>query len=92
MVFAFTPPLFTCMYLLKSFLFCVYDVCCFTLFQTYDVKIGPIETTPTFGQPSKDTHFLRDDEVSVDQPLQTVFVDSPAKLRQTADGMYSVCK
>ncbi|XP_056000269.1 uncharacterized protein LOC125657201 isoform X3 [Ostrea edulis] len=56
-----------------------------SLTKTYDVKKGPIETTPTFGQPSKDTHFLRDDDVSVDQPLQTVFVDSPAKLRQTAD-------
>lgn len=66
----------------------IYSTCSYVLFQTYDVKKGPIETTPTFGQPSKDTHFLRDDDVSVDQPLQTVFVDSPAKLRQTADGVY----
>ena len=57
--------------------------------QTYDVKRGPLETTPTFGLPSRDTHFLRDDEVSVDKPLETVFVDSPAKHGQTDNGVYS---
>lgn len=54
--------------------------------QTYNVKKGPLATTPTFGLPSKDTHFLRDDEVSVDKPLETVFVDSPAKVRMTVNG------
>lgn len=54
--------------------------------QTYDVKKGPLATTPTFGLASKDTHFLRDDEVSVDKPLETVFVDSPAKVRMTGNG------
>ena len=58
--------------------------------QTYDVKRGPLETTPTFGLPSRDTHFLRDDEVSVDKPLETVFVDSPAKHGQTDNGLYSL--
>lgn len=53
--------------------------------KTYNVKKGPLATTPTFGLPSKDTHFLRDDEVSVDKPLETVFVDSPAKVRMTAN-------
>ncbi|XP_078340147.1 uncharacterized protein LOC111109171 isoform X3 [Crassostrea virginica] len=53
------------------------------LAKTYDVKRGPLETTPTFGLPSRDTHFLRDDEVSVDKPLETVFMDSPAKHGQT---------
>lgn len=53
--------------------------------KTYNVKKGPLATTPTFGLPSKDTHFLRDDEVSVDKPLETVFVDSLAKVRMTAN-------
>lgn len=47
---------------------------------------GPLATTPTFGLASKDTHFLRDEEVSVDKPLETVFVDSPAKVRMTGNG------
>ncbi|XP_065937369.1 nuclear protein MDM1 isoform X4 [Magallana gigas] len=55
------------------------------LAKTYDVKKGPLATTPTFGLASKDTHFLRDDEVSVDKPLETVFVDSPAKVRMTGN-------
>lgn len=63
---------------------CINQVCLHT--QTYNVKKGPLATTPTFGLPSKDTHFLRDDEVSVDKPLETVFVDSPAKVRMTANG------
>ncbi|XP_061187580.1 nuclear protein MDM1-like isoform X2 [Saccostrea echinata] len=45
----------------------------------------PISTSPTFGLPSKDTHILRDDEVSVDKPLETVFVDSPAKIKPTIE-------
>ncbi|XP_069140826.1 nuclear protein MDM1-like [Argopecten irradians] len=51
--------------------------------QTYtkpvNVNQGPIQATPTFGMPSRDTHFLRDDEVSCDQQLLTSFVHSPLK-------------
>ncbi|XP_033745457.1 nuclear protein MDM1-like isoform X2 [Pecten maximus] len=51
--------------------------------QTYtkpvDVNRGPIQPTPTFGMPSRDTHYLRDDEVSCDLPLQTSYVHSPLK-------------
>ncbi|XP_060067868.1 nuclear protein MDM1-like [Ylistrum balloti] len=51
--------------------------------QTYtkpvDVSKGPIDPTPTFGMPSRDTHYLRDDDMSCDQPLQTNYVHSPLK-------------
>ncbi|KAK3103330.1 hypothetical protein FSP39_018545 [Pinctada imbricata] len=47
--------------------------------KTYNVRHGTLSATPTFGSPSKDTHFLRDDDASVDRPLQTTFVDTPIK-------------
>ncbi|XP_071081745.1 nuclear protein MDM1-like isoform X2 [Haliotis cracherodii] len=45
--------------------------------KTYN--LNRLLTTPTFGQPSHDTHALRDDAASVDQPLRTTYVFTPAE-------------
>ncbi|XP_046564745.1 nuclear protein MDM1-like isoform X2 [Haliotis rubra] len=45
--------------------------------KTYN--LNRLLTTPTFGQPSHDTHMLRDDDASVDQPLKTTYVYTPAE-------------
>ncbi|OWF51431.1 nuclear protein MDM1-like isoform X2 [Mizuhopecten yessoensis] len=50
-----------------------------TFAKQIDVNQGRIGPTPTFGMPSRDTHYLRDDQVSCDQPLQTSYVHSPLK-------------
>ncbi|XP_067684060.1 nuclear protein MDM1-like isoform X1 [Haliotis asinina] len=44
--------------------------------KTYN--LNRLLTTPTFGQPSHDTHMLRDDDASVDQPLKTTYMFTPA--------------
>ncbi|KAJ8301554.1 hypothetical protein KUTeg_020541 [Tegillarca granosa] len=51
----------------------------------FDLKKGNIAPTPTFGMPSRDSHFLRDDSESVDQPLTTSYVHSPIKLSTSTE-------
>lgn len=48
-----------------------------SLLQTFSRDMYPVSMSPTFGMPSRDTHFLRDDSASEDRYLQTSFVNQP---------------
>ncbi|KAL5014176.1 hypothetical protein ScPMuIL_008446 [Solemya velum] len=48
--------------------------------KTYGTNKYPVSMSPTFGMPSRDTHFLRDDAASEDRYLRTSFVNQPKVL------------
>ncbi|KAK3610918.1 hypothetical protein CHS0354_017399 [Potamilus streckersoni] len=53
--------------------------------KVYDVEHGPVNANPTFGMPSRDTHILRDDDASIDRPMQTQYVYTPLKAEQSIE-------
>ncbi|KAL3851710.1 hypothetical protein ACJMK2_015437 [Sinanodonta woodiana] len=53
--------------------------------KVYDVEHGPVNANPTFGMPSRDTHILRDDDASIDRPMQTQYVYTPFKTEQSIE-------